>query len=70
MTSNLHAPYPTENYSSTPTKYVSVGLLIAGFRVQNIGLKFDVGIGGTDAIDDRMARVCVAVDPSLTVYQC
>lgn len=46
-----------EHYTSTRRRYVSVGRAITGLRGQNIGLKFDVGIGVIDAIDDSIAEV-------------
>ena len=57
---------------STSTHRVSVnrGSIITNPVAQNIGLKFDVGIGVIDVIDDRDDRVCVAVGPSLTALWC
>ena len=57
---------------STSTHRVSVGRgsIITKPVAQDIGLKFDVGIGLIDVIDDKDDGVWVAVEPSLTALRC
>jgi len=56
--------------ASTQRVPVSRGPIITKSSAQNIGLKFDTGIGLINVIDDRSDRECVAVEPSLTTLWC